>query len=168
MRVSPLTNNNMEIICVDLLTWLQFLCSCRFNSISRIHDSSLVGLKKVELLMLHSNDLHHLPDTVFRDMKSLQVNKVKQQQHALNPSMLHIGMHMKDFVYNQIQGWFLGRKGKNDSKTTFWCSWDDPYRALCYFLFNCSLRKYSRPFSQQLTTTNNEILCQNKTINAGL
>ncbi|XP_045909029.1 matrix-remodeling-associated protein 5-like [Micropterus dolomieu] len=47
-----------------------------FNSISRIHDSSLAGLKRVELLMLHSNDLHHLPDSVFRDMKSLQILKL--------------------------------------------------------------------------------------------
>ncbi|XP_068590124.1 matrix-remodeling-associated protein 5-like [Cebidichthys violaceus] len=47
-----------------------------FNSISRIHDSSLAGLKKVELLMLHSNDLHHLPDAAFRDMKSLQILKL--------------------------------------------------------------------------------------------
>ncbi|XP_049451116.1 immunoglobulin superfamily member 10-like [Epinephelus fuscoguttatus] len=47
-----------------------------FNSISSIHDSSLAGLKKVELLMLHSNDLHHLPDGAFRDMKSLQILKL--------------------------------------------------------------------------------------------
>uniref|UniRef100_A0A8C4EZI9 Ig-like domain-containing protein n=1 Tax=Dicentrarchus labrax TaxID=13489 RepID=A0A8C4EZI9_DICLA len=47
-----------------------------FNSISGIHDSSLAGLKKVELLMLHSNDLHHLPDAAFRDMKSLQILKL--------------------------------------------------------------------------------------------
>ncbi|XP_022597074.1 matrix-remodeling-associated protein 5-like [Seriola dumerili] len=47
-----------------------------FNSISRIHDSSLAGLKKVELLMLHSNDIHHLPDAVFKDMKSLQILKL--------------------------------------------------------------------------------------------
>ncbi|XP_070694696.1 matrix-remodeling-associated protein 5-like [Pempheris klunzingeri] len=47
-----------------------------FNSISRIHDSSLAGLKRAELLMLHSNDLHHLPDAVFRDMKSLQILKL--------------------------------------------------------------------------------------------
>ncbi|XP_068429363.1 matrix-remodeling-associated protein 5-like [Clinocottus analis] len=47
-----------------------------FNSISRIHDSSLAGLRKVELLMLHSNDLHHLPDAAFRDMKSLQILKL--------------------------------------------------------------------------------------------
>ncbi|TKS67326.1 Matrix-remodeling-associated protein 5 [Collichthys lucidus] len=44
-----------------------------FNSISGFHDSSLAGLKKAELLMLHSNDLHHLPDGAFRDMKSLQI-----------------------------------------------------------------------------------------------
>ncbi|KAK1902463.1 Matrix-remodeling-associated protein 5 [Dissostichus eleginoides] len=47
-----------------------------FNSISTIHDSSLAGLKKVELLMLHSNDLHHLPDEAFRDLKSLQILKL--------------------------------------------------------------------------------------------
>ncbi|KAI3356159.1 hypothetical protein L3Q82_017412 [Scortum barcoo] len=47
-----------------------------FNSISRIHDSSLAGLKKVELLMLHSNDLRYLPDGAFRDMKSLQILKL--------------------------------------------------------------------------------------------
>ncbi|XP_035860354.1 matrix-remodeling-associated protein 5-like isoform X1 [Sander lucioperca] len=47
-----------------------------FNSISSIYDSSLAGLKKVELLMLHSNDLHHLPDAAFKDMKSLQILKL--------------------------------------------------------------------------------------------
>ncbi|XP_022051837.2 immunoglobulin superfamily member 10-like [Acanthochromis polyacanthus] len=47
-----------------------------FNSINRLHDTSFVGLKKVELLMLHSNDLHHLPDEAFRDMKSLQILKL--------------------------------------------------------------------------------------------
>ncbi|XP_060910235.1 matrix-remodeling-associated protein 5-like [Labrus mixtus] len=47
-----------------------------FNSISRIHETSLTGLKKVELLMLHSNDLHHIPDAVFRDLKSLQILKL--------------------------------------------------------------------------------------------
>ncbi|XP_075968123.1 matrix-remodeling-associated protein 5-like [Anarhichas minor] len=47
-----------------------------FNSINRIHNSSLAGLKKVELLMLHSNGLHHLPDAAFRDMKSLQILKL--------------------------------------------------------------------------------------------
>ncbi|KAM8855976.1 matrix-remodeling-associated protein 5-like isoform 2-T3 [Spinachia spinachia] len=47
-----------------------------FNSISSIHNRSLAGLKKAELLMLHSNDLHHLPNAAFRDMKSLQILKL--------------------------------------------------------------------------------------------
>ncbi|XP_074551267.1 matrix-remodeling-associated protein 5-like [Halichoeres trimaculatus] len=47
-----------------------------FNSISRIHDTSLAGLKKVELLMLHSNNIHHIPDSAFRDLKSLQILKL--------------------------------------------------------------------------------------------
>eukprot|EP00064_Thunnus_orientalis_P001576 superscaffoldBa00000108_g1579 len=57
-----------------------------FNSISRIHDSSLAGLKRVELLMLHSNDLHHLPDAVFRDMKSLQILKLSYNKLREIPS----------------------------------------------------------------------------------
>lgn len=60
---------------------------CRFNSISAIQDNSLAGLKKAELLMLHSNDIQHLQDEVFRDMKSLQVSKVKLQQSAANRSV---------------------------------------------------------------------------------
>ncbi|KAM4731195.1 matrix-remodeling-associated protein 5-like isoform 1-T2 [Anableps anableps] len=47
-----------------------------FNSIRKLHDKSLVGLKRVELLMLHSNDLQHLPEFVFKDMKSLQILKL--------------------------------------------------------------------------------------------
>ncbi|KAM4558903.1 matrix-remodeling-associated protein 5-like [Odontesthes bonariensis] len=47
-----------------------------FNSISRLHNRSLAGLNRAELLMLHSNDLYHLPDAVFKDMKSLQILKL--------------------------------------------------------------------------------------------
>lgn len=47
---------------------------CRFNSITTVQNKSLAGLKKLELLMLHSNDLHHLPDAAFADLRSLQVN----------------------------------------------------------------------------------------------
>uniref|UniRef100_I3J8M9 Ig-like domain-containing protein n=1 Tax=Oreochromis niloticus TaxID=8128 RepID=I3J8M9_ORENI len=47
-----------------------------FNSIRNLHDRSLAGLRRVELLMLHSNDLHHLPDAAFKDMKSLQILKL--------------------------------------------------------------------------------------------
>ncbi|KAM7380654.1 hypothetical protein PAMP_003933 [Pampus punctatissimus] len=57
-----------------------------FNSISRIHESALTGLKSVELLMLHSNDLHHLPDAVFQDMKSLQILKLSYNKLREIPS----------------------------------------------------------------------------------
>ncbi|XP_070832865.1 matrix-remodeling-associated protein 5-like [Chaetodon trifascialis] len=64
-----------------------------FNSISRIHDSSLAGLKKVELLMLHSNDLHHLPDAAFRDMKSLQILKLSYNKlREISSSLTFSGM----------------------------------------------------------------------------
>ncbi|KAM3861932.1 matrix-remodeling-associated protein 5-like, partial [Diretmus argenteus] len=64
-----------------------------FNSISRIPDKSLAGLKRTELLMLHSNDLHHIPDGTFRDMKSLQIlklsyNKLKEISSPLTFSGL--------------------------------------------------------------------------------
>lgn len=55
------------------------LFSGRFNSIRNLHDRSLAGLRRVELLMLHSNDLHHLPDAAFKDMKSLQVNRKRRK-----------------------------------------------------------------------------------------
>ncbi|XP_029386528.1 matrix-remodeling-associated protein 5-like [Echeneis naucrates] len=57
-----------------------------FNSISRIQESSLAGLKKVELLMLHSNAIHHLPDSLFKDMKSLQILKLSYNKLREIPS----------------------------------------------------------------------------------
>lgn len=45
----------------------------RFNSINKITDKSLAGLRKLELLMVHGNDIHSLPDGVFKDLTSLQV-----------------------------------------------------------------------------------------------
>ncbi|KAL3970085.1 homeobox protein aristaless-like 3 [Sarotherodon galilaeus] len=64
-----------------------------FNSIRNLHDRSLAGLRRVELLMLHSNDLHHLPDAAFKDMKSLQIlklsyNKLKEISSSLTFSGL--------------------------------------------------------------------------------
>ncbi|XP_035248674.1 matrix-remodeling-associated protein 5 [Anguilla anguilla] len=47
-----------------------------FNTINRITESSLAGLRKLELLMMHGNDLHSIPNGVFRDLMSLQVLKV--------------------------------------------------------------------------------------------
>ncbi|XP_068602568.1 matrix-remodeling-associated protein 5-like [Brachionichthys hirsutus] len=64
-----------------------------FNSISRIGNSSLTGLKETELLMLHSNDLHHLPDAVFRDMKSLQILKLSYNKlRAISSPLIFSGL----------------------------------------------------------------------------
>ncbi|XP_072253295.1 matrix-remodeling-associated protein 5-like [Leuresthes tenuis] len=59
-----------------------------FNSISRLHNRSLAGLKRAELLMLHSNDLYNLPDAVFKDMKSLQILKLSYNKLREIPSSL--------------------------------------------------------------------------------
>ncbi|XP_048091589.1 matrix-remodeling-associated protein 5 [Alosa alosa] len=58
-----------------------------FNSISRITDSSLVGLRKLDLLMMHGNDIHNIPDGAFRDLSSLQMlklsyNKLRELRRA--------------------------------------------------------------------------------------
>lgn len=50
------------------------LCPFRFNRIHRISDKSLADLRKLELLLIHGNDIHSLPDGVFRDLQSLQVH----------------------------------------------------------------------------------------------
>ncbi|XP_029967069.1 matrix-remodeling-associated protein 5-like [Salarias fasciatus] len=64
-----------------------------FNSIRRLHDKSLAGLKKAELLMLHSNDLHHFPDGVFRDMKSLQILKLSYNKlREISSSLTFTGL----------------------------------------------------------------------------
>ncbi|KAJ8252876.1 hypothetical protein GJAV_G00206560 [Gymnothorax javanicus] len=47
-----------------------------FNTINRITESSFAGLRKLDLLMMHGNDLHNIPSGVFRDQKSLQVLKL--------------------------------------------------------------------------------------------
>ncbi|XP_061698582.1 immunoglobulin superfamily member 10-like [Syngnathoides biaculeatus] len=57
-----------------------------FNSISRLYDSSLARLQRLELLMLHSNDIHHLPDALFRDLKSLQILKLSYNKLTEIPS----------------------------------------------------------------------------------
>ncbi|KAK7905084.1 hypothetical protein WMY93_017691 [Mugilogobius chulae] len=52
------------------------LSALLFNSIHRLQNNSLSGLKNVELLMLHSNDLQEIPSGVFRDMRNLQILKL--------------------------------------------------------------------------------------------
>uniref|UniRef100_UPI003AAF4B8A matrix-remodeling-associated protein 5-like n=1 Tax=Centroberyx gerrardi TaxID=166262 RepID=UPI003AAF4B8A len=83
-----------------------------FNSISRIPDNSLAGLKRAELLMLHGNDLHQIPDGAFRDMKSLQIlklsyNKLKEISSSLTFSgltfllRLHLDHNLLQHIHPQ-------------------------------------------------------------------
>ncbi|XP_061736116.1 matrix-remodeling-associated protein 5-like [Nerophis ophidion] len=57
-----------------------------FNSIGRINDTSLAGLQRLELLMLHSNDIHQLPDALFRDLTALQILKLSYNKLTEIPS----------------------------------------------------------------------------------
>ncbi|XP_043928384.1 matrix-remodeling-associated protein 5 [Protopterus annectens] len=47
-----------------------------FNSIQSVAQNAFLGLKRLELLMMHGNDISSLPDEVFRDLVSLQVLKM--------------------------------------------------------------------------------------------
>ncbi|KAL1021834.1 hypothetical protein UPYG_G00018640 [Umbra pygmaea] len=47
-----------------------------FNTISRVTQSSLAGLRKLELLMMHGNDIHNIPSGAFKDLMSLQMLKI--------------------------------------------------------------------------------------------
>ncbi|KAJ0009654.1 hypothetical protein NQD34_001356 [Periophthalmus magnuspinnatus] len=47
-----------------------------FNSISSLSEKSLSGLTRLELLLVHGNDLHSLPDGVFKDLSALQMLKL--------------------------------------------------------------------------------------------
>ncbi|XP_075720123.1 immunoglobulin superfamily member 10 [Rhinoderma darwinii] len=53
-----------------------------YNSLSKLTESDFTGLKKLELLMLHSNEIQTIHEHAFQDLSSLQVlkmsyNKVK-------------------------------------------------------------------------------------------
>lgn len=50
-----------------------FLCF-RYNSITALRENDLLGLEKLELLMLHSNMIVEIEDNAFQDLSSLQVN----------------------------------------------------------------------------------------------
>uniref|UniRef100_A0A4W4EWA4 Matrix-remodelling associated 5b n=1 Tax=Electrophorus electricus TaxID=8005 RepID=A0A4W4EWA4_ELEEL len=47
-----------------------------FNIITRITQHSFAGLRKLELLMMHGNDIHKIPNGIFQDLLSLQVLKM--------------------------------------------------------------------------------------------
>ncbi|XP_066518098.1 matrix-remodeling-associated protein 5 [Hoplias malabaricus] len=46
-----------------------------FNSMTRINDRSFAGMRKLELLLMHGNDVHNIPDGTFQDLISLQMMK---------------------------------------------------------------------------------------------
>ncbi|XP_039979063.1 matrix-remodeling-associated protein 5 [Xiphias gladius] len=80
-----------------------------FNSINEISEKSLAGLRKLELLMVHGNDIHTLPDGVFRDLMSLQMlkisyNKLKEiNRHTLQGlwslARLHLDHNRLEFIH---------------------------------------------------------------------
>lgn len=45
----------------------------RFNSIQSIYENSFAGLTKLELLMIHGNDIQNIPNGALKDLVSLQV-----------------------------------------------------------------------------------------------
>ncbi|XP_061861283.1 immunoglobulin superfamily member 10 [Colius striatus] len=47
-----------------------------YNSLLKLTDTDFSGLEKLELLMLHSNEINTIPEKVFRDLYSLQVLKL--------------------------------------------------------------------------------------------
>lgn len=44
-----------------------------YNSLRKLSPTDFAGLEKLELLMLHSNEISTIPEKVFRDLRSLQV-----------------------------------------------------------------------------------------------
>ncbi|KAM3857251.1 matrix-remodeling-associated protein 5 [Diretmus argenteus] len=80
-----------------------------FNSINKITDTSLAGLRRLELLMVHGNDIHSLPDGAFRDLISLQMlkmsyNKLREiNRHTLRGlwalARLHLDHNRLEFIH---------------------------------------------------------------------
>ncbi|XP_052543444.1 immunoglobulin superfamily member 10 isoform X2 [Tympanuchus pallidicinctus] len=77
-----------------------------YNSLLTLTDTDFAGLEKLELLMLHSNEINAIPEKVFRDLRSLQVlkmsyNKVSVlQQDAFYGLKSLVRLHMD---HNEIK-----------------------------------------------------------------
>ncbi|XP_019729896.1 immunoglobulin superfamily member 10 [Hippocampus comes] len=79
-----------------------------YNSITILRENALSGLKKLEILMLHSNLIHSIEDRAFQDLRSLQVlkmsyNKVKELNKQTFKGMeslqrLHMDHNYIDFI----------------------------------------------------------------------
>nr|XP_029516161.1 matrix-remodeling-associated protein 5 [Oncorhynchus nerka] len=80
-----------------------------FNTIHHVTQTSLAGLRKLELLMMHGNDLYHIPNGAFRDLMSLQMlkmsyNKLKEiNRHTLQGlwslTRLHLDHNRLEFIH---------------------------------------------------------------------
>ncbi|XP_029306304.1 LOW QUALITY PROTEIN: immunoglobulin superfamily member 10 [Cottoperca gobio] len=78
-----------------------------FNSINKITDKSLAGLRKLELLMVHGNDIHSLPHGVFKDLTSLQMLKMSYNK-------------LTEINRNTLQGlWALARLHLDHNRLEF-------------------------------------------------
>lgn len=62
-----------------------FLCF-RYNSITAVRENDLLGLEKLELLMLHSNMIVDIEDNTFQDLRSLQVKSFLSALDRPQPS----------------------------------------------------------------------------------
>ncbi|XP_024299865.1 immunoglobulin superfamily member 10-like [Oncorhynchus tshawytscha] len=80
-----------------------------FNTIHHVTQTSLAGLRKLELLMMHGNDLYNIPNGAFRDLMSLQMlkmsyNKLKEiNRHTLQGlwslTRLHLDHNRLEFIH---------------------------------------------------------------------
>ncbi|XP_071422415.1 immunoglobulin superfamily member 10 [Pithys albifrons albifrons] len=77
-----------------------------YNSLRKLDPTDFAGLEKLELLMLHSNEISTIPEKVFSDLRSLQVlkmsyNKVRVlQQDVFYGLKSLVRLHMD---HNQIE-----------------------------------------------------------------
>ncbi|XP_053436665.1 matrix-remodeling-associated protein 5 [Nycticebus coucang] len=82
-----------------------------FNSIQALSETSFAGLTKLELLMIHGNEIPNIPDGALRDLTSLQVFKFSYNklrvltQHTLqglsNLMRLHLDHNKIEFIHPQ-------------------------------------------------------------------
>ncbi|KAL2769037.1 matrix-remodeling-associated protein 5 precursor [Daubentonia madagascariensis] len=82
-----------------------------FNSIQALSETSFAGLTKLELLMVHGNEIPTIPDGALRDLTSLQVFKFSYNklrvitgqtlQGLSNLMRLHIDHNKIEFIHPQ-------------------------------------------------------------------
>ncbi|KFV45385.1 Immunoglobulin superfamily member 10, partial [Tyto alba] len=74
-----------------------------YNSLLKLTETDFSGLEKLELLMLHSNEINTIPDKVFSDLDSLQVLKMSYNKvRVLQQVRLHMDHNKIEFVNPNI------------------------------------------------------------------